>query len=548
VNTAEPPDTRQAVSAPDRPDTRHHRPIGGRSGGHRGANRGGTTVDLVIIGLVALLLRIPAFLARRSLVFDDGVFGASVVAMRAGSAPFREVFSSQGPLFLPLAWVGDLVALRMSDSPRALAVMSGVAIALATYVAARELTTRPRALLAAGLVIVSGSVLWTTAPLTADGPAGALSVIAVAVALVYRRSPSTGRAIAIGILAGAAFSVKSLLVLPAFVTIGIVIVSRRRRADILGVPIVAATIVVVASIPWGLARVLEQSVLYHTDVVGERAPLHNLDVITRALATRDLPLVVAGGVAVFGWLWHRTQRDRSGPEDLALEATRPNGWVERLSSGRAPIVVWTILVVGLLLSENPLWRSHVAHLVPPLALLVATARVRWRTLAIAAVVAVPIWAISLQPLLWPEGANATEATIGRAIRSLPPGAMVISDEPGIVWRNGRRTPDRFVDPSILRITSPRRGIRITEGDVVRDAASPRVCGVVRWSKPRFGSFTHLGARLRREGYERRYPNLPAPRAVWLKTRCRPFGPPPPAWPDHPHGRASAAVGLDRSAD
>ncbi len=426
-----------------------------------------TALDLVIVGVAAFVIRIPAFLSERSLVFDDGVFGASVVAMRAGGAPFREVFSSQGPLFLPLAWFGDLVTFRTFDSPRSIAVASGVAIAIATYVAGRELTTRARALLAAGLVIVSGSVLWTSAPLAADGPASALSVIAVAVALGYRRAPSTTRAVVIGILAGAAFSVKSLLVLPALVTIAILVISRRRRADIVAVPLVAAVIAFVASVPWGLARVLEQSVLYHTDVVGERQPLHNLDVIVRALVTRDLPLVVAGLAAVVVWIWHRARHDAD-----PVDSPTARGWIDRLGAGRVPIVVWALVVAGLLLTENPIWRSHTAHLVPPLALLIATARVRVRTLAIAAVVALPIWVVSLQPLLWPDGPDATEATIGRAIRSLPPGAMVISDEPGIVWRNHRRTPDRYVDTSILRITSQRRNVRITEDDVVRDAAHP----------------------------------------------------------------------------
>ncbi len=95
--------------------------------------------------------------------------------------------------------------------------------------------------------------------------------------------------------------------------------------------------------------------------------------------------------------------------------------------------------------------------------------------------------------------------------------MVISDEPGIVWRAGRRTPDRYVDTSILRITSPRDDIRITEDDVVRDAASPRVCGVVRWSAVRFGSFADLGARLRKEGYVRTFAAPGSSRALWIKA-------------------------------
>ena len=502
----------------------------------------------MLIAVVAVVLRLPAFFARRSLVFDDGVFGASVLAMRAGGAPFREVFSSQGPLFLPLAWFGDLVTFRTFDSPRALAVASGVVLSLATYVAGRELTTRPRALLATGLVLCSGSVLWTSAPLAADGPASACAVLTVALALIYRRAPSAPRAIVIGVLAGAAFAIKSLLVIPALVAVGLLIVSRRRSTDIVVVPGIAAAVVVLASIPWGVTQVFDQAVLYHTDAAGTRVPLENLEVVVRALVARDLPLVVAALVAVGAWLWHRGTGRGSDEPGAGAPSGRDPGWIGRLGAGRTPIVVWALLVGGVLLAEHPMWRSHVAHLVPPLALLVATARVRWPTLAVAAALAVPVWVVSMQPLLLPAGPDATEATIGAALRSLPPGAMVISDEPGIVWRNGRRPPDRFVDTSILRIESPRRDLQITEDDVVRDAASPRVCGVVRWSAKRFGQFSDLGARLRREGYERRFPSLPEPRAVWLKDQCRPHGPPPPAWPARRGDRATATAAPGRSPD
>ena len=68
-------------------------------------------LDATVLGIVALLLRLPGYFAAKSLVFDDAVFAASAFAMRAGEAPFRTVFSSQGPLFLPLIWLGDLVGL-----------------------------------------------------------------------------------------------------------------------------------------------------------------------------------------------------------------------------------------------------------------------------------------------------------------------------------------------------------------------------------------------------------------------------------------------------
>ena len=66
-----------------------------------------------------IVIRLPAFFAEKSLVFDDGVFASSARAMRNGELPFRDIFSSQGPVFLPLVWVADLVGFRTLDAPRA---------------------------------------------------------------------------------------------------------------------------------------------------------------------------------------------------------------------------------------------------------------------------------------------------------------------------------------------------------------------------------------------------------------------------------------------
>src|SRR5919199_3531029 len=67
---------------------------------------------LPAIAAATIALRIPAYVAVRHLSFDDGVYGASAIALRHGGLPFRDVFSSQGPLFLPLVWLADAFGLR----------------------------------------------------------------------------------------------------------------------------------------------------------------------------------------------------------------------------------------------------------------------------------------------------------------------------------------------------------------------------------------------------------------------------------------------------
>ena len=164
--------------------------------------------------MVAIVLRLPAFFATRSLVFDDGVYASSALAMRNGLQPFRDVFSSQGPVFLPLVWLADLLGFRTLDAPRLLTVASGVLLTIAVYSCARRVTTRGHALLAAGLVTTSGSVLWVTAPVNADGPSLALSVLAIALALraLDHATPHLTDAVWVGLAAGAAASIKALSV------------------------------------------------------------------------------------------------------------------------------------------------------------------------------------------------------------------------------------------------------------------------------------------------------------------------------------------------
>ena len=83
-------------------------------------------------------------------------------------------------------------------------------------------------------------------------------------------------------------------------------------------------------------------------------------------------------------------------------------------------------------------------------------------------------------------------------------------------------PDRFVDVSILRITSPTKSLRLTGADIVRAAARRDVCAVVRWSGVRFTHFPEP----RRPTPRARLPRgalrcARAPRSLWVKRDCRP---------------------------
>src|SRR5215475_15035599 len=162
----------------------------------------------------------PTFLSTRALSFDDGVYGASVVDMRRGLLPYRELFSSQGPLHLPLLYLGDVIGLHTIDGPRVTPVLAGVAVTIAVWASARRLGARPAvAVVAAVLIATTGTMLWTTGQITGDGPAAALTALAVWGALCYRDRPRLATALLAGALFGAAFATKPI-VLAAVVPLG----------------------------------------------------------------------------------------------------------------------------------------------------------------------------------------------------------------------------------------------------------------------------------------------------------------------------------------
>jgi hypothetical protein len=455
------------------------------------------------IALAAVAVRLPAFLALRHLSFDDGVYGASAVAMRHGGLPFRDVFSSQGALFLPLVWLFDLLGLRTFDAPRLLAVASGVALVLATWSAARALqSSTGAAALAAGLVATSGSVLWVTGPLTSDGPGLALAAWAVTSALWYRRSPSLRWAIAAGVLLGAALSVKSLLLAAGLPVAWALLPNRRHFAA----AVAAAGILSVAvALPWGLGDVWDQAFKYHLEAAGSRTPIRNLRKLISTLGDRDLPIVVAGLLGLVGmWLARSRGSRRDSPTTAA---------------GAALVVAWLAGTSVVLALEHPLWRNHVAHLVPASALLVAVAfdRLRPRAVrgALVAVVllAVPYHAVHLSEMLWPAPPGPALAAARADLRALPPGAQVISDDPGVVWRAGRRTPDDLVDTSILRIESS----RLTAPSLARASVADPVCAVLVWSY-RFGDLAALPKLLEDRGY-RATARYGGPKVLYVRDAC-----------------------------
>ena len=466
--------------------------------------------------------------APTQLGYDDGGYGLSAIAMRQGFAPFRQIFSPQGPLFLPLVHVADLVGLEHRNAPRLLSVAAGMVCTLAVYAIAIQVMDRARAVLAGALTAGSGILLWTTGPLTGDGPAAAFATTAVAVAVAYRRSPTRTRAALVTVLAGCAVATKSLLVGPALLIAWALIANRRRVIDTVMVPIGAFAIVTALSLPWGVQNVLDDYVRYHLDKTSHRKPLYNLNRLARAFSERDTFLTSLSGIGVVtaATSWGRTSWGRTswGRSPSSTGEVTDRQMTTRLGTDTRFLWWWAGIVVVVLTLQEPMFRNHLSAFVAPVALLVARHRPSWRWVALAGVVAIPFQAITLQPLLLPRDYRGTTAEIVTALRRLPHHSWALSDEPGLVWRAGLGTDPFFVDASVLRSESTVAPIKITETRIVRAAEQPRVCAVVITALDRFGRYPGLPRRLVRAGYRRTIntgTGKPGDeRGLYLRDRCR----------------------------
>ena len=168
------------------------------------------------------------------------------------------------------------------------------------------MTSRGNALLAAALVTTSGSVLWVTVPVNADGPSLALSVLAVAFALRYRDDPRLRNAVWMGLAAGGAVSIKALSV-PALVIAGLIVLlsNPELRTGVRDAAVaagIAVGVYVVAALPFGIADVWEQSYSYHQDA--RRIATHTgaFRKLLDTLWDRDKLVVVALALAAIVWV------------------------------------------------------------------------------------------------------------------------------------------------------------------------------------------------------------------------------------------------------
>ena len=418
---------------------------------------------VAVVALAAAVLRLPTALRPGQLGFDDGVYGWSAVTMRTGARPFVDIFCGQGPLYLPLLRTADILGGQATWSPRLLGVVSAAVIVAVAGVLAGMAADRRAALVAMALVATSGFVFRTTTAIEAEASATMLAALAVLVAV--RRGPMW----LLGLLAGAALAVKSLLVAPAIIAVLVVHGRRRGIREAAGVLAIAAGVVVALALPWGLAAVWEQYVAFHLDA-REGWPLwSNTRLVARAAWRNDRVLVVA---AVIGLVSVGVAASRTRPPRRDTEA---QGSVRRTVI--VAMGVWLTGTAAVLTIHSPLFAHHAMTLVLPAAVLVALARPWLPALVVSALLLLPgqadrvDWHATADPL------PGQQRAIADLERLVPEGTTVITDGPGLAWWAGAAAPPWLVDISQVRLDTG----YLTAAEIEEAAGAPDACAVLVWS-------------------------------------------------------------------
>ena len=420
-----------------------------------------TVTWLAPAGVVALaiLLRIPSLISPANITFDEGVYAASVRAMRSGAKPFIDIFSSQGPLFLPVLRVADAAGFGWNPAPRLAMLAAALALTVAVYLLARGYAAPTLAAGCAGLVAVSGTVLYATAPMQSDGIALAFGVLGILAAV---RAPAAWAPWLAGGLLGAGITVKSLHVIPCIIVVAAVLLTQRRWLGTAAAAAAGVVVVLAVSAPWGFDRVWDQYVVFHLNVPATDGAAGRVAFVARSLVRHDGALLLAATAAVVATL---ARREPPSPPQQESPRWLPMVWLAT-----------TVVVLVAAATLEPGFTRAVAFFIPPLALVVAQLRPDPRLVIALVAVAIP-FQLARNPVAEPQRPDGLDNRVIEVLSELPAGAMVVTDEPGLAWQAHRDIPAGLTDPSYARIAAG----YLTADDLVAALRRPEVCAYMDWS-------------------------------------------------------------------
>lgn len=467
---------------------------------------------MILVTLGALALRLLP-LQGGPTDYDEGVYWQSLRAMAHGQPLFSSVFSSQPPFFLLGLYPFYLLFGQTLFAARLAVTLYSLVGVVALYFAGRALGRRVAGVVAAALLAVDPLYLTESHTLQAEAPALALMALAVALAMEATRHSGRARswlAMASGVALGLGFMGK-LLDVVAVVPIALYLaapalalcldehgVIRRPDAEHLwpalrgvvrdysycfGVFLLVC-LLLIAPFVGSFGALYDQVVRFHL-VAGKADNLglkHNIGLIlkTRALYLPGLLALVALGLA----LWRRA-------------------WVV------APLALWLLASLVLLVRQQPLFVHHLTLLSPILALIGALALplvvsafaqgtqgtsgtttfgaatyatagnppksrmspfLAYSVVALALIV-VLVGAVSGVIANRAAGAPPAQETqrMASALQAFTqPGELVVSDDQAIAGLADRDVPPQLVDTSEVRISSGYLTASQLEGIILRD--------------------------------------------------------------------------------
>ena len=403
----------------------------------------------LVVAAAAALLFTRALGTRTN--YDEGVYLASLDAMRRGEALGSDIYTSQPPVFY---WLLRGLAAPFGSS------ISGIRAAFALFAVAGVAASvvlgwrlyGPPAGIAAGALVAIGPPYPTVAPtISADVPAVVLGLVALALltfALV-RPVPIVWAGAAGVVLALAVLT--KLLAIPFVVPFIALVLAARAARSVLPAALVGAalaTAVVVAANAAAVGDLWRQVVTDHTDARNLGSTSGNIDHIRSLLDLRT----------PFGWLV-------------------PLGFLAFVLSRHArrtwPLWLFVPATAGFLVLVRPLEDHHLVLLsvagalaAGPSLALAAGALPRSAQIAATAALVLLVAAGFYQEQRRLERNDVAEPAelqwAAEAIaRATSRGALVVSDQPIVVFRAHRATAGPLVDISDTRVS----GGTLTAADV-----------------------------------------------------------------------------------
>lgn len=458
--------------------------------------------DAVAVGAAALLAVLAVGLRVWRLApfqdnFDEGVYWASLRSLADGHAIFGEVFSSQPPLFLLSLLPGFEALGGTLLAARAIVLLLSLLGLVGAYLVARAIAGPAAGWIAVLLLACDARYLVLSSTVTAEVPAIAFQLLAIALVLAAARSAGR-RAPLLAACGGAVLAVGTLtklfVAVAAVPALAYLLGGARGRspwatARLLG-SFAAGGLLVTAAV---LAPLWDRRDAVYDQVIGLHlhaaapgsGPIANLRMLSLGVQT---PLYLLALLV------------------LVLLVRRRRAEV-------VPPLLWGLASLAFLLQLQPLNRHHEVLLTAPAVLIVALAplafddrgragqNLAWRgrgTWVIAAAV-VAAMAVGTGTTLYrarqPSESLAANRLMAAELRAVTgPDDLVVSDEPYVVAMAGRQVPPPLVDTSYVRLRSGSLDEAGIEATIVASGARAvlftggrfeKVPGLRQWVEVRF---------------------------------------------------------------